>query len=116
MHTTTSFHASAVEPEQLRGILAEFVALERAKVFRRRLVARFAVLTPIAAVVSILWLSASALWLSVGICVAVPTWAWTVELGHERRLARRLGAVPSATHVVAPADVDGERSKTRQRG
>ena len=104
MHTVTSFHASAVQPDQLSGIMADYLALERARIFRRLLVKRFGVLAAIVGGVSFLWLSAFASWFSVGLCAAAPVWAWIVELGCERRLARRLDEVPGhAVHVVESA-------------
>ena len=57
MHTVTSFHASAVQPDQLGEIMAAYLALERARIFRRLLVKRFGVLAVIVAGVSFLWLS-----------------------------------------------------------
>ena len=106
MHTVASFHTSAVQPDQLSEIMAAYLALEYARIFRRLLVKRFAVMAVIVGGVTISWLSMFAFWFSVGLCVAVPAWAWIVELGHERRLARRLDAVPGqAMHVVSAADV-----------
>jgi hypothetical protein len=108
MHTVASFHASAVQPEQLSEIMAAYLALERARIFRRLLVKRCCVLAVIFAGVSVLWLSVFAFWFSVAVCVAVPAWAWSVELGYERRLAMGLDAVPGqARHVVTPADETG---------
>jgi Flp pilus assembly protein TadB len=101
MHTVASFHASAVQPDQLSEIMAAHLALEHARIFRRLLVKRFGVLAVIAAGVSFLWLSVFAFWFSVALCVVVPAWAWMVELRYERRLARRLDAVPGqAMHPV----------------
>ena len=109
MHTVVSFHGSAVKPDQLSGIMADYLALERAKTFRRLLTKRFGVLAAIFAGISFYRLSAFAAWFSVGLCVAVPVWAWIVELGCERRLARRLATVPGQTVQVvesaAPSDV-----------
>ena len=51
MHTVTSFHASAVEPEHLRAIMVEYAALERARIYRRLFVARFGLLAFFLAVV-----------------------------------------------------------------
>ena len=77
--------------------MADYLALEHARIFRRLLVRRFAVLAPILGAVSFFWLSAFAFWFSIGLCMAVPTWAWTVELDHERRLARQLNGLPTET-------------------
>ena len=54
MHTVVSFHGSAVKPDQLSGIMADYLALERARTFRRLLVKRFGVLAAIFAGVSFL--------------------------------------------------------------
>jgi hypothetical protein len=104
MHTVTSFHASAVQPDRLSEIMAAYLALERARIFRRLLVKRFSGLAMIVAGVSFLWLSVFPLWFSVGLCVVVPTWSWIVELGCEHRLARLLNEIPGqAMHVVESA-------------
>ena len=107
MHTVTSFHASDVQPDRLSGILADYLALERARIFRRLLVKRLSVLAAVFAGVSFLSKSAFAPWFSVGLCVAAPVWAWIVELGCERRLAHRLNGMPGqAVHVVESAASD----------
>jgi len=111
MHTVTSFHASDVQTEQLTGIVADYLALERARVFRRLLVKRFGVLAAVFAGVSLLSMPAFAFWFSVGLCVVAPVWAWIAELGCERRLARRLNEVPGqAMHVVESAAPDESHS------
>jgi hypothetical protein len=94
MHSFTSFSASAVAPDELNRITADYLALERIRVFRRLLVKRFGILTVIVAAVSLAWLSRFALWFSVGLCLTPPVWAWTIELRRERRLAARLNDVP----------------------
>lgn len=104
MHTVTSFHASAVQPDQLSEIMAAYLALDRARIFRRLLVKRFGLLAIILAGVSVLWLSVFALWFSVGLCILAPTWFWIVELGCKQRLARLLNEIPGqAMHVVESA-------------
>ena len=72
MHTVTSFHASAVRPDQLSGIVNDYLALERARILRRLLAIRFGVLTVIVGGVGFLWLSAFATWFSVGLCALAP--------------------------------------------
>lgn len=104
MHTVASFHGSAVKPDELSGIMADYLALERATLFRRLLMKRFGVLAAIFAGISFYWLSAFASWCGVGLCMAAPAWAWMIELGCERRLARRLDEVPGRTvHVIDSA-------------
>jgi len=97
MRTITSLRASDIQPDRLNRILTDYLALEHARVFRRLLVRRFALLAPIVGAVSFFWLSAFAFWFGLGLCMAVPTWAWTVERDHERRLARQLAGLPAET-------------------
>jgi hypothetical protein len=105
MRTTTSLHASAVRPDQLNGIVADCLALERAGIRRQRLARCFGALAAIVAVAGFSSLSAFAFCFSLGLCAAVPVWAWTVELEHERRLAGRLDTVPKqAVQECAPPD------------
>lgn len=103
MHTVTSFHASDVRPAQLSGIMADYLALERATIFRRLLVRRFGVLAAIVAGVSFFWLSTFAFCFGIGLCAVAPAWAWIIELRCERRLVRHLDEMPrQAVHVVDP--------------
>ena len=104
METVTSFRASAVRPDQVNEIMADYLALERARIFRRLFVTRCAVLAGIVAAVSFSWLSAYASWFSIGLCVVPPVWAWIVERGCELRLARHLAEVPEGTDVVSEQD------------
>lgn len=94
MHSITSFTDAAIPPEQLNAIVVDYLALERARVFRRLCVARFGLLTAVMAVVSLLWLSRFAFWFGITLFLVPPAWTWTVELQRARRLARRLEAAP----------------------
>jgi len=104
MQTITSIHASAIPPEELSGIMADYLALERARIFRRLLVTRFGLLAVTAAVIGGLlhWLPPFASWFSIGLFLTPPLWAWIVELRRERRLSRRLEDVPGGVTDVAP--------------
>jgi hypothetical protein len=105
MQIVTSFHASAIQPDQLNGIMADYLALERAGLRRQLLAKRFAVLAAVVAVTGFSWLSVFGFCFSLAFCAAVPVWAWAVELGHERRLRRRLEDVPSETmHAAESAE------------
>jgi hypothetical protein len=96
MHAVTSFHASAVEPDQISAILAEYVAVERARIYRRLFVTRFGVLAAVLAIAGFVfhWLPAVASWCSLAVCAIAPTWAWVAELKCDRRLARSLDEIP----------------------
>jgi hypothetical protein len=49
------------------------------------------------------WLSARPAGLFLGLCLAVPAWAWVVELRCDWRLSRRLDQVPErATYAAVP--------------
>ena len=105
MHSVTSFHASAVEPRQFSAIVAEYLALERARIYRRLFVTRFGVLALVMAIIGFgfHWLPAVASWCSVALCAIAPTWAWVAELRCDRRLARSLAEIPAdARHTIVP--------------
>lgn len=104
MPTITSFHSSAVESEELGGIMADYLALERARIFRRLLVKRFGLLAMCVLLLGIVLHAVPpiAVWFSMGAFVTPPVWAWIVELRRDWRLARRLDQVSgSVTHEVA---------------
>src|SRR5262245_47737010 len=105
MRTVTSFHASAVPPDQLNAIMADYLALERARVFRSLLVARCGLiaLAIAAAGFGLGWLPPFGAAFGVAAFLAVPASAWFVELRRERRLAHRLNGVPGDTvRLVQP--------------
>jgi hypothetical protein len=103
MHSFTSFPASAVGPDELNAIMADYLALERVRVFRRLLVKRFGLLTVIAAAISLAWLSRFAFWFSVSLCITPPVLAWAIEIRRERRLTARLNGVPGLQIVNSNA-------------
>lgn len=95
MQTVTSFSASAIPRDQLSRILADYLALDRARIFRRLLVTRFGMLALVAAVLGTVFHLSSpfARWFAIGLPLLPPTWAWVAELRLERRLSRRLDGV-----------------------
>ena len=102
----------AVCPEELSGIMADYLALEEARIFRRLLMVRFGILGFIAGIAGAVlhWLSPLASWVGVGVSLVPPVCAWIIELRRDRRLARRLDELPpGATHVVLP-NVDPRKS------
>jgi hypothetical protein len=104
MPTITEFHISAVESEELSGIMADYLALDHARILRRLLVKRFGLLAVGVAILGIVLriLAPIPTWLGVGVFVTPPFWAWIVELRRDWRLARRLTRVPGGvTHEVA---------------
>jgi hypothetical protein len=95
VQTVTSFPASAIPRDQLSRILADYLALDRARIFRRLLVTRFGMLSLLAAVLGTVFhaFSPFARWFPIGLFMLPPTWAWVAELRLERRLSRRLDGV-----------------------
>ena len=109
MQTVTSFPASAVQPDQLSRILADYLALDRARIVRRLLVARFGFLALLAGVLGgiVHGLSPVVRSMTIGPLLLPPVWAWMCELRLERRLSRHLDGVDvSVTHRLAPRSED----------
>jgi hypothetical protein len=92
----TSFRASDVPAGHLGPILADYLALEQLKIFRRLLVKRIGLITVFSWTGARLSGMFSPLALSaiVAALMAIPTAAWVSELRAEGRLARRLSTVP----------------------
>ena len=105
MQTLTSFSASAIPRDQLTRILTDYLALDRARIFRRLLVTRFGMLALVAALLGTVFhgLSSFARLFTIGPFLLPTIWAWISELQLERRLSRRLDGVDGAvTHKSAP--------------
>jgi len=100
----TSFHSSAVQPDEINAIMGDYLALERARVYRRLFVTRFGLLALVVAILGagLHWLSPFASWSSAGVCLVVPAWAWVAELQCDRRLARRLEDGPGRKAIKSP--------------
>src|SRR6188768_1513366 len=111
MITDVSFEADAVRPEELSGVLVDYLTLEHLRVFRRLLVERFAILTAIVALSGFLWLSTIAACTAVGMCLTPPIWVWALEIRCERRLARTLGAIPGRRTDLTAHDPTEEPSQ-----
>jgi Flp pilus assembly protein TadB len=111
MQTVTSFRASDVQPDQLSRIMADYLALERARIVRRLLVRRFGLLALIVAVAGagFHWLPPFASWFSVGIFLVPPASAWIVEVRRDRQLARRLEELPDAVSHLVPVSADRKK-------
>ena len=90
--TVTSFRASDVPSGELGPILADYLALEQLKIFRRLLVMRLAVLALIAGLAGRLlgMFSPPGMLALAGGLMTIPGAAWISELRAEARLAQRL--------------------------
>jgi hypothetical protein len=100
MQTLTSFASSAVPRDQLNRILTDYVALDRARMFRRLLVARFGVLAVLAFFADVVFHGPSSMLLrslAVVACLIPPFWAWLTERRLAQRLSERLSGVPSVS-------------------
>jgi len=102
MYEVTSFSAAGVPQNDLRGVLADHLALDEARLFRRLLVLRCGALACVAAAAGLFvhGFSIFARSFSVGLCLAPPAWAWGVELWRARRLARQLRRIDSRKKVI----------------
>ena len=95
MHTVTSFEADALAAGDLSAIIADYLALERLRIFRRLLVIRFGILTAVVAAAGWLWLPIVAMCLAAGLCVVPPLYVLMLEVTRELRLAGRLEQIPN---------------------
>jgi hypothetical protein len=101
MQMLVSLPASGIPAQELGRILSDYLALDRARIVRRLMVARFGLLSLLAALLETVFrgFSPVARVFTVALCLVPPIWAWIVELGRERRLSRRIEAVDGAvTH------------------
>ena len=90
--TLRSVSANEMPQDQLRHVVAEYLELEQAQVFRRLLVARCGRMAAVALVIAISThaLSTSAWIVTIGLILSAPLGAWIFELQCRWRLARHL--------------------------
>jgi Flp pilus assembly protein TadB len=102
MRAFTSFGASDLPPERLSRVLADYVALEQAQIFRRLLIRRCGTLALSAAVVAGLTHVLPRLdWaIIITLLLAGPALAWISETRIERRLLRALDDLPEHQKVI----------------
>jgi len=91
MNTPTNA-AQPVEADQLNAVMADCMALEHVRVFRKLLVKRCGVITLVISVSGVLLglLHSFAYWFSMGIFVLTPAGAWIVERRQERGLRKKV--------------------------
>jgi len=109
MQTLISFPASGTSSRELGPILSDYLALDRARIVRRLMVARFGVLALLAALLETVFrgFSPFARAVTVALCLVPPVWARIVELGRERRLSQRIERIDGAvTHKFVPRSGD----------
>lgn len=111
IQTVTSFRSTALDSEQTGALIAEYLALEQARSYRRLCQTRFVLLALAMGVAGFgfHWLPPFASWLSVGLCLAVPAGAWIAELRLDLRLTRKLSELPADSAEVV---VCGSRRKS----
>ena len=89
MQTVTALPTSSVSPGALGGILADYLALDRARVARRLLVKRCGTLAGLAFALALsAHASLAVRTIAPGVLATPAVWAWIAE----RRLARRMAA------------------------
>lgn len=106
MQTVTSFPAVAVTREDLSRILADYLALDRARIMRRLLVTRCGLFALLAGYIGAIipGLSPFTRWFPIALFLSPPAWAWIHELRLERRLTHELDGIDGAvTHPLAVA-------------
>jgi hypothetical protein len=98
--------ASAVSREDLNSILTDYLALDRARVFRQRLACRLGgVAAAIALTGSVLdGLSHAAWWVALVLATTPALGAWFVERRLAQQLARRLDGVSSVIQTRPDAE------------
>ena len=94
MPAVVALHESPARRDQLGGIIADYLALERARYRRRALVAAFGFLAILMLGLGVAVHHNAAAWVGVSVSLIAPAWAWTIELRCDWRLAKRLDEVP----------------------
>ena len=91
MNTPTNA-AQPVEADQLNAVMADCMALEHVRVFRKLLVKRCGVIALVISISGVLLglLHSFAYWFSMGIFVLTPAGAWIVERRQERGLRKKV--------------------------
>jgi hypothetical protein len=114
MQPLISFSASATTSPELGRILSDYLALDRARIIRRLMVARFGFLAVLAALLETVFrgFSPFARVVTVALCVVPPLYARIVELARERRLSRRIDCVDGA---VTPQNCSSVRQPSGAR-
>ena len=107
-HRLTSIPSSALPQDELGRVLADYVALDEARVFRRLLVTRFGLLALVAVLIAIVLpaLPTTAKWMPTFLFLVPPVWAWIAELRLEARLARRLDGVEGVDTREIPRTIE----------
>lgn len=86
------------------AVLADHLALERARQFRQQLIPRCGViaLTAIVCGYAFPHVAPGVRWVPAPLCLVPPAWAWVSERRIARRLARRLSEGQTAKVVKSP--------------
>ena len=94
-----SFHSSAVPGEEIRAVMNEYLALERARDCRQLFVSRFGLLALAVGFAGIGFhlLTPLTSWFGVAVCLVPPVWACAAELRCNRRLSRHLLKIPGVS-------------------
>src|SRR4051812_8099434 len=107
MHTVTTFAAAAASRDDIATIVADYLALDRARIVRRLLVARCGALALAAALLGTIvhGFSPAARLCVVASFLAPPIIVWIAELRISRRLSHRVSLRP---HRSSPGSIPAE--------
>ena len=102
MQTVTSFRSTALDAEHTGALIADYIALEQARAYRRLCQTRFALLALVLGIAGLGfgWMPTLASWLSIGVCFVVPVAAWIAEFRHDLRLTAKLNELPAGSADV----------------
>jgi hypothetical protein len=105
MLTVTSFESSHLDADQLNAVMAAYLKVEEARVYRQLFLTRFGILAVMFGIAGfglhlmrLHLMPPAASWISVAACVALPFCAWIAELRCDRMLGKRLHELPEASH------------------
>ena len=92
MSTIAGGAPTSVQPEHVNAVMADCIALEQIRVFRRLLVTRCGVIAVTIGVVGLLLglVHTFAYWFTEGVFVLAPAAAWLVERRRERDLRKKV--------------------------
>ena len=104
MQPITAVFSSSLSATEVTSILGDYLALDRARVYRRLIVLRCGGLACLALLIAMALPAAPswARWFPPALFLVPPAWAWIAELRLERRLSQRLDSVDRKKVIKSP--------------
>src|SRR5215216_5011454 len=105
MFTVTSIRGSDVDPQQLSAVMSDYMALEKARIYRQLFLTRFGALAIVFGIAGLRlhWMPVVATWASVAFCIVVAACAWLAELRCDWKLSKRLQGLPCTARPSSTA-------------